>query len=112
MGELPRVLKEMDGYWGEMIRLGATSIWESFDPRETGAEHYNMYDRKFAKSLCHAWGASPIYLLGKYFLGVDARADGYTVSPRWAGSGGWRARFRFRRKGHGALRRNDAAGEV
>lgn len=85
MGELPRVLKEMDGYWGEMIRLGATSIWESFDPRETGAEHYNMYDRKFAKSLCHAWGASPIYLLGKYFLGVDARADGYTVSPQLGG---------------------------
>jgi alpha-L-rhamnosidase len=24
----------------------------------------------FGKSLCHAWGASPIYLLGKYYLGI------------------------------------------
>lgn len=29
-----------------------------------------MYGHPYGKSLCHAWGASPIYLLGKYYLGV------------------------------------------
>ena len=27
--------------------------------------------------LCHAWGASPIYLLGKYYLGVKPLSPGY-----------------------------------
>jgi alpha-L-rhamnosidase len=73
MGEQSYVLKEMKDYWGGMLNLGATSFWEEYDPSKTGAEHYAMYGRPFGKSLCHAWGASPIYLLGKYYLGVKPR---------------------------------------
>lgn len=43
-----------------------------------------MYGRPFGKSLCHAWGAGPILLLGKYFLGVRPLLAGYkrfTVTP-------------------------------
>ena len=29
------------------------------------------------KSLCHAWGASPIYLLGRYFAGIQPIRPGY-----------------------------------
>ena len=36
-----------------------------------------MYGRPYGKSLCHAWGASPIYLLGKYYLGVRPIGEGY-----------------------------------
>ena len=36
-----------------------------------------MYGRPYGKSLCHAWGASPIYILGKYFLGVKPTKPGY-----------------------------------
>jgi hypothetical protein len=36
-----------------------------------------MYGRPYGKSLCHAWGASPIYLLGRYFLGVEPVSPGY-----------------------------------
>ena len=36
-----------------------------------------MYGRPYGKSLCHAWGASPIYLLGKYYLGVKPEKAGY-----------------------------------
>jgi hypothetical protein len=36
-----------------------------------------MYGREFGKSLCHAWGASPIYLLGKYYLGIQPLTPGY-----------------------------------
>ena len=84
MGDQPLVLKEMKDYWGGMLRLGATSFWEKYDPAQSGADHYAMYARPFRKSLCHAWGASPIYLLGKYYLGVKPTSPGYatyTVEP-------------------------------
>ena len=71
MGEQSYVLKEMKSYWGGMLDLGATTFWEEYNPAKKGVEHYAMYGRKFGKSLCHAWGASSIYLLGKYYLGVS-----------------------------------------
>ncbi len=71
------VLKEIKDYWGGMLRLGATSFWEAYDPTESGVQHYAMYGRPFGKSLCHAWGASPIYLFGKYYLGVSPTGPGY-----------------------------------
>jgi alpha-L-rhamnosidase len=77
MKEQDYVLKEMKEYWGGMLKLGATSFWEKYDPAESGAAHYAMYGRPFGKSLCHAWGASPLYLLGKYYLGVQPTAPGY-----------------------------------
>ena len=60
------VREEIKAYWGGMLDLGATSFWEAFDPRQKGVEHYAMYDRKYGKSLCHAWGAAPLYLLARY----------------------------------------------
>ncbi len=77
IGEQSYVIKEMKDYWGGMLQLGATSFWEEYNPTKKGAEHYAMYGREFGKSLCHAWGASPIYLLGKYYLGVSPTTPGY-----------------------------------
>ena len=77
LGEQDYVLKEIKNYWGGMLQLGATSFWEAYDPSKRGAEHYAMYGREFGKSLCHAWGASPIYLLGKYYLGIQPVTPGY-----------------------------------
>ncbi len=88
MGEQAFVLKEMKSYWGGMLKLGATSFWEEYNPSKSGEEHLAMYGRKFGKSLCHAWGASPIYLLGKYYLGVKPTAAGYAayeVAPNLGG---------------------------
>ncbi|SHL40871.1 alpha-L-rhamnosidase [Chitinophaga jiangningensis] len=79
MGEQGYVLKEMKDYWGGMLKLGATSFWEEYNPDASGAGHYAMYGRPFGKSLCHAWGASPIYLLGKYYLGVQPLTAGYST---------------------------------
>ncbi|MDR2936763.1 MAG: alpha-rhamnosidase [Rikenellaceae bacterium] len=79
MGDQSYVLKEMKDYWGGMLDLGATSFWEKYDPGQSGADHYAMYSRPFGKSLCHAWGASPIYLLGKYYLGVRPLTPGYAT---------------------------------
>ncbi len=88
MGEQPYVLQQMKSYWGGMLNLGATSFWEEYNPDKNGAEHLAMYGRKFGKSLCHAWGASPIYLLGKYYLGVSPTQPGYqtyTIQPQLGG---------------------------
>ena len=43
-----------------------------------------MYGGKYLRSLCHAWGSGPIYLLGRYCLGVAPTSPGYatfTVEP-------------------------------
>ena len=77
MGYHDEVLKEMRDYWGGMLREGATSFWEKYVPSESGTQHLAMYGRPYGKSLCHAWGASPIYLLGKYYLGVSPTKPGY-----------------------------------
>ena len=83
LGEQDDVLRQMKDYWGGMIAHGATSFWEAYDPAldQNGLaplrEHLCMYGRPYGKSLCHAWGASPIYLLGKYFLGVKPLKPGY-----------------------------------
>ena len=76
-GHHEQVLKEIRDYWGGMLREGATSFWEKYVPSESGAEHLAMYGRPYGKSLCHAWGASPVYLLGKYYLGVRPMKPGY-----------------------------------
>lgn len=88
LGEQEYVLREMKDYWGGMLKLGATSFWEEYNPAKKGTEHYSMYGREFGKSLCHAWGASPLYLLGKYYLGVKPTAPGYAayiVTPELGG---------------------------
>jgi len=87
-GEHDYVRRELSSYWGGMIELGATTFWEEFDPSLSDDEHYGMYGVRFGKSLCHAWGAGPIYVFGKYFLGVVPTSPGYEtyrVAPRLGG---------------------------
>lgn len=88
MGEQEFVLDEIRDYWGGMLKLGATSFWEKYDPQQSGDEHLSMYGRPYGKSLCHAWGASPIYLFGKYYFGVNPTSPGYgtyEVKPNLGG---------------------------
>lgn len=76
-GETGKVLDYMKTYWGGMLKEGATSFWEKYNPSEKGAEKYAMYGRKYGKSLCHSWGAGPIYLLGRYVAGLYPYETGY-----------------------------------
>lgn len=71
---------KINSYWKGMLDLGATTVWEEFNPELSGIQHYEMYGDKYGKSLCHAWGAAPIYLLGKYFLGVYPTTAGFDTS--------------------------------
>ncbi|HBB90318.1 MAG: hypothetical protein A2X22_06990 [Bacteroidetes bacterium GWF2_49_14] len=88
IGEEEKALEFVRDYWGGMLKLGATSVWEAYDPDQKGDEHYAMYGHPFGKSLCHAWGANPVYLFGKYLLGVKPTSPGYTtytIEPSLAG---------------------------
>lgn len=82
MGYLDRVLETVKSYWGGMLKLGAVTFWEEFDPGKVADEQYEMYGDPYGKSLCHAWAASPIYLLARYFVGLRPTSTGgrtYTV---------------------------------
>jgi alpha-L-rhamnosidase len=86
--EKEKALQFVRDYWGGMLSLGATTIWEAYDPIQKGDDHYAMYGRPFGKSLCHAWGANPVYLFGKYLLGVKPLSPGYKtylIEPSLAG---------------------------
>ncbi len=76
-GETDFVYHEILQYWGGMIDEGATSFWELYDKNERGDDKYAMYNRKYGKSLCHAWGASPLYLLGRYLIGLEPTKPAY-----------------------------------
>ncbi len=84
LGHIEAAQDMIDSYWGGMVRLGATTIWEQYDPKESGISHYGMYGSRFGKSLCHAWGSGPVYLLGRYCLGVYPTGEGtktFAVEP-------------------------------
>lgn len=88
LSEFDFIENKIRTYWKGMLDLGATTVWEEFDPSLTGDEHYAMYGKKYDKSLCHAWGAAPIYLLGRFFLGVYPTKPGFeafSVKPHLGG---------------------------
>ena len=70
-GYTSQALARMDEIWGGMLKEGATTFWEGFDPDHKGHEHYVFYDRPFGKSLCHAWGAGPAFLLPQMLFGIE-----------------------------------------
>ena len=76
LGHIEYAQNMIDSYWGGMKKLGATTVWEQYDPNDSGIKHYGMYGSKYGKSLCHAWGSGPVYLLGRYCLGVKPTSVG------------------------------------
>lgn len=79
LGDRETLLRTLRDYWGGMLDRGATTFWEAFDPDCPESEQYDMYGDHFGKSLCHAWSASPVYLIARYLLGL--RPDGQ-VQPQ------------------------------
>ena len=75
LGDLKAVLRTIKDYWGGMLDRGAVTFWEEFDPAVNGTAQYDMYGDRFGKSLCHAWAASPVYLIARYFIGLSLSDD-------------------------------------
>ncbi|NJL31436.1 MAG: hypothetical protein HC898_07285 [Phycisphaerales bacterium] len=50
----------MENYWGGMIRLGATTFWEVYDPAQP---MLSPYDSILHNSYCHAWSCTPAWFI-------------------------------------------------
>ena len=63
-GKKEAAMDYMKYYWGGMLRHGADTFWELYNP-ENPAE--SPYGSSIVNSYCHAWSCTPTYLLRKYF---------------------------------------------
>lgn len=50
----------MRDYWGGMVKAGADTFWECYDPKDSRASPYGDCHNN---SYCHAWSCTPSYLL-------------------------------------------------
>lgn len=92
-GEYEEALHIIRSYWGEMLRLGATTFWEDFNldwvPGAAGIDelvpegmkdiHGDFGDycyKGFRHSLCHGWASGPTAWLSQYVLGVNVVVPG------------------------------------
>jgi hypothetical protein len=53
----------LSDYWGGMIRKGADTFWEVYDPTN---DFLSPYNSAIINSYCHAWSCTPVYFLRKY----------------------------------------------
>lgn len=60
VGLFDETLTIIRNYWGGMVRAGADTFWESFDPQDPRSSPYGDVRNN---SFCHAWSCTPSYLL-------------------------------------------------
>lgn len=64
VGEKNKALQKLEIYWGGMVRLGADTFWELYNPENADE---SPYGGTIVNSYCHAWSCGPAYFLRKYF---------------------------------------------
>lgn len=64
VGEKDKALELLRTYWGGMIKQGADTFWEAFDPEDPNASPYGSSQ---VNSFCHAWSCTPAWLFREYF---------------------------------------------
>ena len=50
-------------YWGGMVKKGADTFWEAYDPKDDYISPYGFFP---VNSACHAWSCTPVYFIHKY----------------------------------------------
>lgn len=50
-------------YWGAMVKKGADTFWEVYDPADEFLSPYGFFP---INSYCHAWSCTPVYFIRKY----------------------------------------------
>lgn len=53
----------LKSYWGGMIKKGADTFWEVYDPKDDYKSPYNFFP---INSYCHAWSCTPVYFINRY----------------------------------------------
>ena len=67
-GENEKIKEVIDDYWGGMVRKGADTFWEVYDPTDEFLTPYKNRDETsdfdyVVNSYCHAWSCTPVYFL-------------------------------------------------
>lgn len=55
--------KLITDYWGSMVKRGADTFWEVYDPNNDFISPYGFF---VINSYCHAWSCTPVYFINKY----------------------------------------------
>ncbi|WNR46260.1 alpha-L-rhamnosidase-related protein [Paenibacillus roseipurpureus] len=79
LGLQDRAMGLIRSFWGGMVDRGAKTWWETFDPESPSCTIPSTYQGNVPTylwegplvSMCHGWGASPAYILGRMLHGVD-----------------------------------------
>ncbi|MEK4365003.1 sugar hydrolase [Paenibacillus sp. FSL M8-0212] len=64
-GEEEQALEQIRRYWGGMLKDGADTFWELYDPDD---KTYSPYGSNLVNSYCHAWSCTPSYFIRRNFL--------------------------------------------
>ena len=62
-GMVEEAKTSLTDYWGSMIKKGADTFWEVYDPENDFISPYNAVT---VNSYCHAWSCTPVYFIRKY----------------------------------------------
>lgn len=92
LGHRAEAVRWLRDFWGGMLAGGATSFWESYDPRWTTRHFHTGLQADglagYYVSLAHGWSAGPTAWLSEQLLGVRATAAGFRtvmIEPELAG---------------------------
>lgn len=64
IGEEEKALNVLRSYWGGMVKEGADTFWELYNPANP---QESPYGGTIVNSYCHAWSCAPAYFLRRYF---------------------------------------------
>ena len=64
LGRKEETLGVIRSYWGGMVRNGADTFWELYDPEDPDG---SPYGGTIVNSYCHAWSCTPSYFLRRHF---------------------------------------------
>ncbi len=84
LGRTAQAMRFVQKYWGGMIREGATTFWEGYDP-SWPKHHFHRHLQAdwttgYFVSLCHGWSCGVTNWLTQYVLGVNATGGGFATA--------------------------------
>jgi len=63
-GQEEKAWEVIRSYWGEMVKDGADTFWELYNPED---KKLSPYGSNLINSYCHAWSCTPTYFIRKYW---------------------------------------------